>query len=62
MGLTPLNKNTQEKAMVSLKNYLSVLNSHLQKQTFMVEERILLADIVLACTLLRLYEVSWLAF
>lgn len=56
MGLNPLNKNTQEKAMVSLKKYLSVLNSHLQKQTFMVEERISLADIVLACTLLRLYE------
>jgi len=56
MGLTPLNKKSNDEAMTSLKSCLSVLDSHLKKHTFFVDERISLADIVLACTLLRLYE------
>jgi len=56
MGLTPMNKSVQGKAMTSIKSQLGVLNSHLKTKTFMVGERISLADIVLTCTLLRLYE------
>jgi len=56
MGLTPMNKSAQTKATAAIKSRLAVLNDHLKSKTFMVGERISLADIVLTCTLLRLYE------
>jgi len=56
MGLMSLNKTTQTKATAAINSKLAVLNSHLKTKTFMVGERITLADIVLTCTLLRLYE------
>jgi glutathione S-transferase len=35
---------------------LQVLNEHLLHQTFLVGERITLADVAVACTLLSLYQ------
>jgi len=56
LGLMPFNKSANEEAMSNVKKALSVLNTHLLPKTFLVGERISLADIVLCCTMLRLYE------
>lgn len=48
-------KNT-EKAKEDIKLALGVLNQHLATRTFLVGERITLADICVATTLLALYE------
>jgi glutathione S-transferase len=45
-----------EHAKEELKTVLSVVNNHLLTHTFLVGEKITLADIVLACNLLHLYE------
>lgn len=45
-----------ERAIEDVKAALDVLESHLQKRTYLVGERITLADICVACTLLHLYQ------
>lgn len=39
-----------------MKRVLGILDSHLKTQTFLVGERITLADITVVCTLLWLYK------
>uniref|UniRef100_A0A182Y4T9 Elongation factor 1-gamma n=1 Tax=Anopheles stephensi TaxID=30069 RepID=A0A182Y4T9_ANOST len=56
IGIVPYNKNNVERAKEELRRALTVLNSRLLKQTFLVGERITLADIVVYATLLHAYE------
>jgi len=56
LGLMGFNKNTYEEAREDVTKCLNLLNSHLLSRTFLVGERISLADIVVTCNLLRLYE------
>ena len=45
-----------EHAKEEVKTALKVLNSHLETRTYLVGERISLADISVACNLLLLYQ------
>ncbi|XP_065159426.1 elongation factor 1-gamma isoform X2 [Atheta coriaria] len=56
MGIVQYNKNNFEKAKEDVKAIMSVLNTHLSTRTYLVGERITLADISVACTLLHLYS------
>lgn len=57
LGLMPFNKSAFENAKQVITKQLELLNAHLLTRTYLVGERITLADISVACTLLRLYEV-----
>lgn len=46
---------TFERAKEDIKTSLTILNAHLLTRTYLVGERISLADISVACTLLNLY-------
>ncbi|XP_072391362.1 elongation factor 1-gamma [Diabrotica undecimpunctata] len=50
------NDETFQRAKEDLKSSLSILNSHLLAHTYLVGERITLADIVVACNLLNAYK------
>merc|ERR1719348_1155405 len=50
------NKQANERAMADLKTALAVLNGHLKTKTFLVGERISLADICCMCNLLLAYK------
>ena len=50
-GVWPYNKAKEEAAKEALKKSLTVLNEHLKKSTFLVADRITLADIVCVCNL-----------
>jgi len=56
MGIMAFNKQANERAMADLKAALAVLNGHLQTKTFLVGERISLADICCMCNLLLAYK------
>ncbi|CAH1983708.1 unnamed protein product [Acanthoscelides obtectus] len=59
LGIIKVEPDTQEafnRAKNDLKDALSILNSHLLAHTFLVGERITLADIVVACNLLNPYK------
>ena len=56
MGIMQFNKNATERAKEDIKGVLKALNDHLLAKTFLVGERISLADIAVACTLLSLYK------
>merc|ERR1712045_1112746 len=56
MGIMQFNKNATERAKEDLKGGMKALNDHLLAKTFLVGERISLADIAVACTLLSLYK------
>jgi len=56
LGIMPFNKQSTERAKEDVKKVLSTLNSHLLTKTYLVGERITLADICVCCTLLHLYE------
>lgn len=45
-----------ERAKEEIKRVLEILNNHLATRTFLVGERISLADISVACNLLQLYQ------
>ena len=45
-----------EQAKEDVKRVLTVLNQHLNTRTFLVGERISLADITVACSMLWLYK------
>jgi len=55
LGFKPYNKQETEKAQTHLKKCLELLNTFLEARTFLVGERITLADITLACNMLMLY-------
>lgn len=56
LGIMQYNKNTVERAKDDTKRALNVLNQHLLNNTFLVGERISLADIVVFSNLLNAYK------
>jgi elongation factor 1-gamma len=56
MGIMQFNKNATERAKEDIKAALKTLNDHLLTRTFLVGERVTLADIAVACTLVNLYK------
>ncbi|XP_034951158.1 elongation factor 1-gamma [Chelonus insularis] len=56
LGIMPYNKQTVEHAKEDLAKALTALNTHLLYKTYLVGERITLADISVAMTLLHLYQ------
>merc|ERR1711970_952757 len=56
MGIMQFNKNATDRAKEDIKTALKTLNDHLLTRTFLVGERVTLADISVACTLLSLYK------
>jgi len=56
LGIMPFNKNTVERARADVTVALTVLNKHLLNNTFLVGERISLADIIVFTNLLNLYQ------
>merc|ERR1719394_1513062 len=55
MGIMQYNKTATERAKEDIKAALKTLNDHLLTRTFLVGERLSLADIAVACTMLSLY-------
>jgi len=55
MGIIQFNKQNFERAKTDLATALKLLNAHLATRTYLVGERITLADINVACTLLHAY-------
>merc|ERR1712025_914174 len=56
MGIMQYNKTATERAKEDIKGVLKALNDHLLAKTFLVDERLSVADIAVACTLLSLYK------
>merc|ERR1711887_247358 len=56
MGIMQFNKNATDRAKEDIKSALKTLNDHLLTRTFLVGERVTLADIAVACTMLSLYK------
>merc|ERR1712051_623380 len=56
MGIMQFNKNATERAKEDVKTALKTLNDHLLTRTFLVGERLSLADIAVACTMLSLFK------
>mmetsp|Transcript_26830 Transcript_26830/g.46257 ORF Transcript_26830/g.46257 Transcript_26830/m.46257 type:complete len:424 (+) Transcript_26830:81-1352(+) len=57
MGYIPPNKPAQERAAKDVHHLLAVLDTYLMTRTYMVGEKITLADIVGTCSLLHLFRV-----
>ncbi|XP_031559769.1 elongation factor 1-gamma-like [Actinia tenebrosa] len=56
LGLMQYQKQATDKAMEDVKKYLTILNNTLLTKTFLVGERVTLADIAVCCNLLMLYK------
>jgi len=56
LGVIPNNSNAVQKAKGDVRKALENLNKHLLSRTFLVGQRVSLADIVVATSLYRLYE------
>jgi len=56
LGIMQFNKNQTDRSKEDIKAALKLLNDHLLTKTFLVGERISLADIALACVMLSLYK------
>merc|ERR1711988_820752 len=56
MGIMQFNKTATERAKEDVKVAMKTLNDHLLTRTFLVGERLSLADIAVACTMLSLYK------
>lgn len=56
LGAIQPNKQAIERSKTEIKKILDFLNEHLLSRTFLVGERITLADIVVATSLLQLYQ------
>lgn len=56
MGILQFNKNNNEHAKIELKNILQLLDNYLRTRTYLVGERITLADTTIACDLLLLFQ------
>uniref|UniRef100_A0AAY4D5B5 Elongation factor 1-gamma n=1 Tax=Denticeps clupeoides TaxID=299321 RepID=A0AAY4D5B5_9TELE len=56
LGIMQYNKQATEQAKEEVKRVLAVLNQHLNTHTFLVGERVSLADITVVCSLLWLYK------
>jgi elongation factor 1-gamma len=56
MGIMQFNKQNNERAKDELKHILQLLNNYLRTKTYLVGERITLADIAVASDLLLLFQ------
>jgi elongation factor 1-gamma len=56
LGIMQFNKQNTEKAKEEVKHCLQILDDHLRLRTYLVGERISLADITVCCNLLQLYQ------
>ncbi|TRY94366.1 hypothetical protein DNTS_007150 [Danionella cerebrum] len=56
LGIMQFNKQATEQAKEEVKRVLSILNQHLNTRTFLVGERVSLADISVSCSLLWLFK------
>jgi len=56
LGIMQFNKGSTERAKEDVKKAMTILNEHLLHHTYLVGERVTLADIVVACTMLSLYQ------
>lgn len=56
LGIMQFNKNGTDRAKEDIKQALKSLNDHLLTRTFLVGERVTLADIAVACTLISLFK------
>uniref|UniRef100_A0A672NP80 Eukaryotic translation elongation factor 1 gamma n=1 Tax=Sinocyclocheilus grahami TaxID=75366 RepID=A0A672NP80_SINGR len=56
LGIMQFNKQATEQAKEEVKRVLAVLNQHLNTRTFLVGERVSLADVTVVCSLLWLYK------
>jgi len=56
LGIMQFNKSATERAKEDVKKAMTALNDHLLNHTYLVGERVTLADIVVACTMLSLYQ------
>jgi elongation factor 1-gamma len=59
MGIMQFNKQNHERAKDELRHILQLLNNYLRTRTYLVGERITLADIAVACDLLLLFQWVW---
>jgi elongation factor 1-gamma len=56
LGIMHHNKQNTERAKESIQEAMKYMNQHLLTRTFLVGERLTLADIAVACTMLSLFE------
>ena len=56
LGIMHHNKQATENAKEEVRRILGLLDTHLKTRTFLVGERVTLADITVVCTLLWLYK------
>jgi elongation factor 1-gamma len=56
MGIMQFNKQNHERAKDELQHILQLLNNYLRTKTYLVGERITLADIAVASDLLLLFQ------
>ncbi|XP_066281110.1 elongation factor 1-gamma-like [Branchiostoma lanceolatum] len=56
LGIMQYNKGNTDQAKEAIKKVLTVLNEYLKTRTFLVDERVSLADISVACNLLLPYQ------
>lgn len=56
LGIMQYNKQSTERSKEEVRKALALLNTHLETRTYLVGERITLADICVACNLLLLYQ------
>ncbi|XP_060834453.1 elongation factor 1-gamma [Rhopalosiphum padi] len=56
LSIAQFNKSSVDRAIEDVKGILEYLNNHLLTKTYLVGERITLADIAVACSLLQLYQ------
>uniref|UniRef100_A0A2K6BAI7 GST C-terminal domain-containing protein n=1 Tax=Macaca nemestrina TaxID=9545 RepID=A0A2K6BAI7_MACNE len=56
LGILHHNKQATENAKEEVRRILGLLDAHLKTRTFLVGERVTLADITVVCTLLCLYK------
>ncbi|KAF0756065.1 elongation factor 1-gamma [Aphis craccivora] len=56
LSIAQFNKSSVDRAIEDVKGILEYLNNYLLTRTYLVGERITLADIAVACSLLQLYQ------
>merc|ERR1712026_553458 len=56
LGIMQFNKNNTDRAKEDITKAMNALNDHLLNHTFLVGERVTVADIAVACTMISLYQ------
>merc|ERR1712183_674730 len=56
LGIMQFNKSATGRAKEDVKKAMTALNEHLLNHTYLVGERVTLADVVVACTMISLYQ------